>query len=129
MRIHVPRAGPVLWGNLAGPASKENVMEILQEWEGFVTSLESDALLNARLTDVTAGDVYDTLEASIPLNCFNESDRCKIKEGTFFRWRIFQKQECGKPAWELKLISDVITSDDIEYGKEWARKMIRSFKG
>jgi len=98
----------------------------LQEWEGYVASVEGDTLV-ARLVDLTAGQTHESEEAIIPLEELSNRDAENLALGDIFRWVIGYEHS---PAGERKRVSKIVfrelprmTESDFREGREWAEKV------
>jgi len=104
-------------------------IEVVQEWEGFVVAIDAGTF-NARLLDVTAGDRYDSAEATIPLEALSGEDRERIEEGSIFRWVIGHQRA---PAGSRRRVSRIVLRDlpmtaaDERVGRRWAREIMDRF--
>ena len=103
-------------------------LHVLQEWEGYVVSIEDDACV-ARLVDVTAGKTYADEEAIIPLDQVSEHDAANMEIGSIFRWVIGYEFSPGQTR---KSVSRIVfrdlpkmTEDDLRASREWAHKIAR----
>lgn len=102
-------------------------MHVLQEWEGYVVSIEDDAFV-AQLVDVTAGKTYADEEAIIPLDQVSEHDAANMEIGGIFRWVIGYEGSLGQTR---KSVSQIVfrdlpmTEDDLRAGREWAHSIAR----
>ena len=110
--------------------SRMATLRALQEWEGYVDSIENDVFV-ARLIDVTAGMSHESEEATIPLAEFSDRDAADMTVGSIFRWVI--GYECS-PKGTRKRVSRIVfhdmpkmTEDDLQAGREWTRKIASAF--
>ena len=99
----------------------------LQEWEGYVADIH-EGEFRARLQDLTAGDVVELEEATIPLEEIDADDRSRIGVGSIFRWVIGYERSVGGMR---KRVSQIVfldlprmTEKDLERGSEWADRML-----
>lgn len=109
--------------------SIEPELEVVQEWEGFVVAIQAETF-NARLLDVTAGDRYDSAEATIPLEALSDEDRERIAEGSIFSWVIGQERApagSGRHVSRIVLCDLRVTPADERSGRRWAREMMDKF--
>ncbi len=112
------------------PVRPKTTFRALQEWEGYVVSIEEDEFV-ARLIDITAGATCETEEAIIPLKEISDNDVANLEIGSKFRWVIGYEQS---PEGTRKRISEIIfrdlpriTESDLQAGREWAKKIIAAF--
>lgn len=102
-------------------------LHVLQEWEGYVVSIEDDAFV-AQLVDLTAGMRYASEEAIIPLDQISEHDAANMEIGSIFRWVIGYEGSFGQTR---KSVSQIVFRDlpmaegDLRAGREWAHKIAR----
>lgn len=98
----------------------------LQEWEGYVIDIDEHAF-GARLLDLTAGDVVEQEEATIPLEEISLDDRSGIAIGAMFRWVIgYERSVSGirkRVSQIVFLDSPPMTEQDLERGSEWADRL------
>jgi hypothetical protein len=78
--IEPPFIQPINWNRVS-------TFYALQEWEGFVESINDDCFV-ARLTDLTADGEIASERAEIPLEEISEDDLPKLKPRAVFRWAI-----------------------------------------
>ncbi|MDE2834298.1 MAG: hypothetical protein OXM02_07225 [Bacteroidota bacterium] len=98
----------------------------LQEWEGYVIEFNDEEFV-ARLVDITAGDEYETEEATIPLEEISDADAKSLELGKIFRWVIgYERSVSGGK----KRVSQIVFRDlprrtqrDWEKAEAWAEKM------
>lgn len=109
------------------PAMRMVTLRALQEWEGYVVSIDDDEFV-ARLVDVTAGMSYDSEEAIIPLDELSDRDATSMTVGSIFRWVIGYERS---PEGTRKRVSQIVfrdlprmTDGDLQAGREWACKMV-----
>ena len=98
---------------------------IQQEWEAYVVEIQDDSFV-ANLTDITAGDTYESVEAIIPFDAITDHDGDNVEIGCIFRWKIgYEKSKKGSRRQTSQIVFDDsrITVADIQAGKEWARRM------
>ena len=102
----------------------------LQEWEGYVTDIDENAF-GARLLDLTAGDVVEQEEATIPLEEISVEDRSRMNIGSIFRWVIGYERSVGGMR---KRVSQIVfldlppmTEQDLERGSEWADRLVKKW--
>ena len=103
----------------------------LQEWEGYVVSIEDDAFV-ARLVDMTAGLSYESEEATIPLQELSDHDAANLKIGGIFRWVIGYERS---PEGTRKRVSQIVfrdpprmTEGDLQASRQWAYGMVRALR-
>ena len=102
----------------------------LQEWEGYVTDI-SDTEFTARVTDLTSGAKYASVEASIPMDEISGDDADKMQVGSIFRWVIgYERRESSKKRVSQIVFRDLplITKADLLDGREWAREIVAVFE-
>lgn len=111
-------------------ASPQATLHPLREWEGYVIGIGSEAF-EARLLDVTAGDRYDSAEATIPFEEIGHGDRERIGVGSIFRWVIGHERS---PAGSKRRVSQIVfrdlpavTAADERAGNGWAREVMDKF--
>jgi len=98
----------------------------LQEWEGYVISIEDYAFV-ARLVDLTAGTLHESEEATIPLDEISDHDVDNMELGSIFRWVIGYERS---PSGTQKRVSQIVFRDlprmterDFRAGRMWAEKI------
>ena len=113
------------------PAPRMATLHALQEWEGYVVSIEGDAFV-ARLVDMTAGLSYESEEATIPLQELSDHDAANLTIGGIFRWVIGYERS---PEGTRKRVSQIVfrdpprmTEGDLQAGRQWARGMARALR-
>lgn len=110
-------------------ASSQATLCALQEWEGCVVEIGEETF-EARLLDVTAGALYDTESASIPLNEISHG-RDRLEVGSIFRWVIGYERTPGGTTQRVSRIHvrdlPVVTESDLRAGREWARETMEKF--
>ncbi len=113
------------------PAPRMTTLHALQEWEGYVVSIEDDAFV-ARLVDMTAGLSYESEEAAIPLQELSDHDAANLKIGGIFRWVIGYERS---PEGTRKRVSQIVfrdpprmTEGDLQAGREWAHRMTSALR-
>ncbi len=115
---------------LKKPPHSRVSLHALQEWEGYIVSIEEDEFV-ARLIDITAGEKYETEEATIPLEEISEYDRTNLELGSIFRWVIGYECLSGGTR---KRVSEIVfrdfprlTKSELQASKEWAREILAEF--
>lgn len=105
-------------------------LHALQEWEGYVVEI-GETKFTARLTDLTAGDSYESEEATIPLEELSDRDNARIREGSIFRWVIgYERSAAGTKKRVSHIVFrdlPVFTEADRQRGEAWAEEMMQSF--
>ena len=62
-------------------------LQLLQEWEGYVTEIFEDTF-SAELIDITADEDVAREEAEFPLADVDDGDKSLLRPGAVFRWTI-----------------------------------------
>lgn len=77
--------------------SKQKTFEVLQKWEGFVSSVDKkNRTFSAQISDVTNENNPDE-EVQVSFDEISESDIPLIEEGAIFYWVIgYQKEKNGQ---------------------------------
>ncbi|MDE0417759.1 MAG: hypothetical protein OXI95_12615 [bacterium] len=85
----------------------------------------------ARLTDITAGHRYESVEAIIPRSEIAERDAERMVEGSIFRW-VIGIERSGKET--VSRVSRIVfrdlprmTQEDYRRGREWARSTMANW--
>lgn len=98
-------------------------LSVLQEWEGYVISINDDDF-EARLLDLTARAKREEEEATIPYSEISEKERNEMRLGSIFRWTIGYE---SSPSGTRRMISQivfrnlpVVTQRDADEAWEWA---------
>jgi hypothetical protein len=120
-----------VWFRPAGDAAAAKdlaSLEPLQEWEGYVISVDPEQF-TARLVDVTAGQRVDEEVAEFPLSDLSDDNRVLLKEGAIFRWVIGYLRS---PGGNKRRVSEVTfrrlpawTKKDLESARSKATKLAR----
>lgn len=101
-----------------------------QEWEGQVIEIR-DNDFEARLLDVTAGDVVDREVATIPLEEVGAEDRTLMRVGSIFRWVVGYERSVGGTRRRVSqfvfLDRPRLTERDLEKGREWAKWLLEEW--
>lgn len=101
-----------------------------QEWEGQVIEIRDDEF-EARLLDLTAGDVVDREVATIPLEEVGTEDRTSMRVGSIFRWVIGYERSVGGKRRRLSQIVFLdphrLTERDMAKGREWAEWLLEEW--
>ena len=104
----------------------------LQEWEGYVAEIDGEEFV-ARLADVTAGDEYETEEATIPIEELSLQDAKRLELGAFFRWVIgYERSVSGTKKWVSQIIFRDLprtTKRDLEEAEAWAQRLSTFLNG
>ena len=112
---------------VAGPA-----LHPTQEWEGQVTEIRDDEF-EARLLDLTAGDVVDREVATIPFEEVGAEDRTLMRVGSIFRWVVGFERSVGGTRRRVSQIVFLdphrLTERDLERGREWAEWLMEEWGG
>lgn len=115
----------------ADAAPRTSYFEPMQEWEGYVVSLnEKEKTFYARLVDKTAFERHESEEATFSFDDVSESDKELLIEGAIFRWSLgYEKNASGT----RRKISSVVfrrvpiwTRLELEESRNRAREIIRS---
>ncbi len=112
------------------PGDSTASFHALQEWDGYVVEIYEDEFV-ARLVDLTAGHVYESEEATIPLKAISEHDAANMELGSFFRWEIgYETSLKGirKRVSRIIFFHIPITKSDIERGRKWAEEILEAFE-
>lgn len=121
---------PAARTDTASSHSSQATLCALQEWEGCVVEIGEETF-EARLLDVTAGALYDTESASIPLNEISHG-RDRLEVGSIFRWVIGYERTPGGTTQRVSRIHvrdlPVVTESDLRAGREWARETMEKFE-
>ena len=103
---------------------------LLQEWEGYVIVIKDD-YVTARLLDITADALVESVEVDIPRMKIEEgTNMAKVKIGSVFRWVIGYEQINGTAKRASKIIFrdlPVFTQSDKQAGLAWAEKIVAAF--
>ena len=101
-----------------------------QEWEGQVTEIRNNEF-EARLLDVTAGDVVDREVATIPLEEVGAEDQTLMRVGSIFRWVVGYERSVGGTRRRVSQIVFLdpprLTERDLEKGREWAEWLLEEW--
>jgi hypothetical protein len=103
--------------------------EPLQEWEGYVISMEGGEFI-ARLLDVTAEATSETEQAKFSLDDVSDDDRSLVQIGAIFRWSVgYEKNvsgtRCKKSALVFRRLP-IWTKKEIEDSRKKASVLIES---
>ena len=80
--------------------STERSEEIIRDWEGVVDEvLEDEGIFSARLCDLTAGEIYPSETAEIPIEDVSDDDRELLRPGAVFYLTTGRSLRRGR--WEL----------------------------
>ncbi len=78
----------------------ERFEEIIQDWEGVVDEVcEDEGIFTARLCDLTAGEIYPSETAEIPIEDVSDDDRELLRPGAVFYLTTGRALRSGR--WEL----------------------------
>ena len=101
----------------------EPELSVLQEWEGYVTSINDDDF-EARLLDLTARAKREEEEATIPYSEISEKERNEMRLGSIFRWTIgYESTSSGARRRISQIVFrdlPVVTQRDADEAWEWA---------
>ena len=78
----------------------ERSEEIIRDWEGVVDEVcEDEGIFAARLRDLTAGEIYPSETAEIPIEDVSDDDRGLLRPGAVFYLTTGRSLRRGR--WEL----------------------------
>lgn len=97
-------AGEVGTAAVAVPAGRREPTVLVAEWNGCVTSVDTD-FFSAELTGITGEGVRGEQEdAEIPLSDVSDADRELLHPGNFFRLCVFYESRDGQPLRYTKVV-------------------------
>jgi len=111
-------------------ASLQATFSALQEWEGYVLSVEGERF-TARLLDLTAESNYEEEEAEISVSELSDEDRALLEIGRIFRWVIGYERS---PSGTKRRISHIVfrnlpawTEQELRDARVWAKSTAKFF--
>ncbi len=106
------------------PKSVGTTLHPLQEWEGWVTAIRADEF-DARLVDLTAGEIDAQEDATIPMEEVAPDDRPMMEVGSMFRVVVGYEKALGgtrKRVFQVVFLDALpVTERDRERGHDWAK--------